>query len=239
MKKDDIVFFTEVPGLPEIESIKYGKDSMPDWFLNTPSFAPHQLNNEEKHIGMGTIRTCPAVSDLFGMAYIIPMWCDFYLNVTEDVLVWRNSNDIFKANTHLDYQFKDHIPEYAKKDIKAVFKPLCPWRIKTPPGISMLQLPASYHFNKDFTVPIGIIDTYIWPELNPQILINRCGEIFIEKGTPLSMLVPIENKRYNTIIREATPEDIKWQHKTYNMHLSKFQNRFRAMKKKLCPYHGK
>ena len=53
------------------------------------------------------------------------------------------------------------------------------------------------------------------------------------------MLVPIENKRFNTIIREANPEDIKWEHKTYNMHLSKFQNRFRAMKKKLCPYHGK
>ena len=110
---------------------------------------------------------------------------------------------------------------------------------KNTAGNIYVALPASYHFNKDFTVPIGIIDTYIWPELNPQMFINRCGEIFIEKGTPLSMLVPIENKRYNTIIREATPEDIKWQHKTYNMHLSKFQNRFRAMKKKLCPYHGK
>jgi hypothetical protein len=68
---------------------------------------------------------------------------------------------------------------------------LSPWKIITPKGYSTLQLPATYHFNDDFSVMTGIRDTDVYHNLSIQLLIHSPNkEIFIPRGTPLAHYFP-------------------------------------------------
>ena len=90
MKKDkDIIFWTDVKGLPEIEPIRLGQNFIPEWFQNAPSF--HNQKESIHSVGEGgTIKLCPGLGDFFKMGYVVSLWCDLYveLNDTEE-WKWR------------------------------------------------------------------------------------------------------------------------------------------------------
>ena len=86
-------------------------------------------------------------------------------------------------------------------------KPDCPWYVKTPPGVSLLQMPLFYHFNPDFTVLPGTIWTDIHHEINQQMVLHNYGETFITKGTPLAMYIPIRRETFDYTVRHQTEED--------------------------------
>ena len=202
-KNNEIVFWSSLKGLPDIVPIRESKHFITEWFKKAPSFLPE----ENELTAMPTVKRCPGFIDFFKMGYVLPAWCDFHLDITEDGATPKTPGDAFEVNFHHPAQFQNFLPAHAKENVKLTFKPGCPWHVKTPKGIKMLELPMLHHYNPDFYTVGGLIDTHLFHEMNPIWLFTRTGEFFIKRGTPLSMFIPIRTEEFDVVIREQTKED--------------------------------
>ena len=202
-KDNEIIFWTNVKGLPDIVPIREFKYFIPEWFKKAPSFLPdgNELTDQP------TVKRCPSFIDFFKMGYVLPAWCDFFIKIDGDKFFVKTPENAFPSGYHPPSQFIDYLPEHAKKSVKLVFKPNNPWRAKTPKGVKMLELPMLHHHNPDFYTATGLIDTHLFHEMNPIWIFMRTGKFFIKRGTPLSMLIPIRTEEFDVIIREQTVED--------------------------------
>jgi hypothetical protein len=187
---------------------KPAKHFIPKWFKDIPSTV------------LGTVKVCPSFPDYFSQGYIIPMWCDVKLAYTKetDKWEWKSPSSFFNWETHAPKQFTDHTtPNFNGVDGQFVFKAISPWKIITPPGWSVLQLPLFYHFNKEWSVLPGIIDTDIHSEINQQVLYHgNDKEIEIKQGDPFVLYIPF--KRSNKLdyeIRYKNSDDEKSFYKQY------------------------
>lgn len=181
-----IEFISTIEGLEEIEECrpKSAKNFIPKWFKDIPA-----------HQNM-TVKQCPSFPDYFSLGYIVPMWTDSRLvsNIKNSTWHWETSSTLFKYEVHENSQMVDYVtPKFNGIDGQFIFKANCPWRIITPPGWSVLQLPLFYHFNQEWSVLPGVIDTDIHSEINQQILYHGNGEtIEIKRGDPLALYIPFK-----------------------------------------------
>ena len=201
-KSDKIQFISTVEGLESIEEClpKPAKHFIPQWFKDIPN-----------DIG-STVKVCPSFPDYFSQGYIIPMWSDVLLTQKDDEFSWRTATAKFAWDFHGNDQMINHTKaNFNGIEGQFVFKAICPWRIITPPGWSVLQLPLFYHFNQEWSVLPGIIDTDIHTEINQQVLYHGDGkDIVIKCGDPFVLYIPF--KRSNKLkheIRYQTAEDNK------------------------------
>ena len=217
-KLDKIQFISTVEGLESIEEClpKPAKYFVPEWFKS--------INPKSSM----TVRACPSFPDYFSQGYIIPMWTDVVLKYqSDDNWGWATANTEFKFEIHGKNQMLDHVQaRFNGVDGQFIFKTSTPWRIVTPPGWSVLQLPLFYHFNKDFSIFPGVVDTDIFTQTNHQVLYHANGrEIKISRGDPFVLYIPF--KRSNKLdyeVRYQTEEDIK----LFKKEALKFDGEFRA-----------
>ena len=202
MKK--IEFVSTVAGLDMIEECrpKPAKSYIPKWFKDIPSDA------------RGSVKYCPSFPDFFSQGYVMPMWVDSKIkyDAEQDIFSWDVAHNEFSWTGHGHSQFTNHkVPSFFGLDASFVFKTISPWRIITPPGWSVLQLPLFYHFNKQWSIMPGIIDTDMYNETNHQVLYHGNGEeVIIEQGEPFCLYIPFERKsKLGLEIREQTEQDKK------------------------------
>jgi hypothetical protein len=188
-KSDKIQFISTVEGLETIEEClpRPAKHFIPKWFKDISS--EHSLS----------VKYCPSFPDYFSQGYIMPMWSDVKLRHDSDTWTWESPTDKFTWDIHGKHQFLNHTDaSFNGIDGQFVFKADCPWRIVTPPGWSVLQLPLFYHFNKEWSVLPGVIDTDIYFEINQQVLYHGDGKtIQINRGDPFVLYIPF--KRSNKL----------------------------------------
>jgi len=203
-KSDKIQFISTVEGLETIEEClpRPAKNFIPQWFKDIPSQVEDTV----------TVKNCPSFPDYFSQGYIIPMWSDVKMNFVDNVPKIELSAKRFSFDFHANAQMLN----YKKATFNGiegqfVFKTVCPWRIITPPGWSVLQLPLFYHFNQEWSVLPGVIDTDIHTEINQQVLYHGNGkEVTIKCGDPFVLYIPF--KRSNKLkheIRYQTLEEYK------------------------------
>ena len=201
-KSDKIEFVTTVDGLESIEEClpKPAKHFMPKWFKNIPSK------------NLATVKNCPSFPDYFSQGYIIPMWSDVNLQYNSDGWAWQTPIDIFRWDMHGNHQFLDYVDaRFNGVESQFVFKATSPWKIITPPGWSVLQLPLFYHFNQEWSVLPGVIDTDIHHEINQQVLYHGNGKVInIKRGDPFVLYIPFKrSNKLKHVIRYQTKEDEK------------------------------
>jgi hypothetical protein len=201
-KSDKIQFISTVEGLESIEEClpKPANYFIPEWFKNIPS--TNKLS----------VKNCPSFPDYFSKGYILPMWCDSKLSFNESSWEWKTPSKIFTWNIHSNDQFLDYShANFNGVDGQFIFKTTSPWRIITPPGWSILQLPLFYHFNKEWSVLPGIFDTDILSEVNQQVLYHGDGkEIEIKRGDPFVLYIPFKRSdKLKHSIRYQTDKDKK------------------------------
>lgn len=204
-QNNKITFVSRFEGLESIEECvpKPAKNFIPQWFKDIPN------NN------LQSVKICPSFPDYFSQGYIIPMWVDSVLKYDKVTDFWNWSTSIpgeTKWDTHSNAQFVEHSkPTFNGIEGQFVFKTFCPWLAITPPGWSVLQLPLFYHFNQQWSILPGIIDTDIHHELNQQVLYHGNGkEVIIKCGDPFVLYIPF--KRSNKLKHETryqTEEDKK------------------------------
>lgn len=203
-KKPIIKFVSKVKGLEKIEECipKPATKYIPDWFKNIPIF--------DNITGPKTVRQCPSFPDFFSSGYVIPMWMDSILSYDKVLDRWSKEHaPVVDWAFHGNQQFLDYTEaRLFGKESSFVFKTECPWMIITSPGYSVLQLPMFYHFNKEWSVLPGIIDTDIHHEVNQQVLYHGNGEkVLIERGTPFVMYIPYKREDFNLISSYMTKEE--------------------------------
>lgn len=186
-------FISMIEGLTFVPDAlpKPSQKFIPQWWKNLP-YEPsaHSLDTSVA----GNIKTCPSFIDYFTKGFMMPMWTDMILKYSPETNEWRykTSDKRFTVDYHSNEQYLDFVEhKFLGDNTYFVFKLLSPWKIITPKGYSTLQLPATYHFNDDFSVMTGVRDTDIYHNLNIQLLIHSPNkEIFIPRGTPLAHFFP-------------------------------------------------
>lgn len=198
-----VEFFTKVKGLADIEECqpKPTKAFMPDWWKQMPH--PKDVNSKDTAVPQyKNVKTCPSFPDYFSMGFVLPMWADTVLKFSEKEGRWSwtcgNGDSPFTIDFHGQEQFLQHAPaKFQGTKASLVFKFISPWHVRTPQGYSVLQLPMYYHFNNDFSVMPGVIDTDVYHFMNQQVMYHGDGkEVFIPRGTPLVQYVPIRREKY-------------------------------------------
>ena len=213
MRKDPIIKFVstspQLTKLPETNPQPTSK-FIPEWFKKTKT-KPTQHGLGE--IIVGNFKTCPSFPDYFSQGYIIPMWADVILKFDSESqsYFWRTANEEYKWSSHAKSQFLDDVNfSYFGKEAKFVFKPECPWKIITKPGWSVYQLPVFYHFDSQFTVLPGVIDTDIHHTINQQVIVfDEDKEIFIKKGTPFVQYIPFKRQKTTMSVVEMGEKEAK------------------------------
>jgi len=220
-QKPEITFWSEIEGLEQVCPPVPMREYIPKWFKNMPNSID---SNQPLH--PGTAKRCPAFMDFWENGWVIPLWCDLEVITDKDNnFSVRTPEDNFRFDTHLDNQFIDHIPKNSNYEM--ILKAVSPWRIMTPKGYSVLQLPMFYDFNKDFTVLPGTIWTDVHYEVNQQIAIHNTGRTFIPRGTPLAVYIPIKREKWKFTISELT-EQLRYKTNIAYYHwASKFKDGYR------------
>lgn len=218
--KNKIEFISTIEGLEEIEECKPkpAKHFIPKWYKDIPNIVNKDLPLYFSDSHLATAKMCPSFPDYFSQGYIIPMWSDAILHYDKETLAWHWKTNLSKWDAHPNAQFIDHVePYYQGFEGNFIFKTVCPWRIVTPPGWSVFQLPLFYHFNPNFSVLPGIIDTDVHSEINQQVLYHSKEDtITIDCGDPFVLYIPFKrNSKLEMSIRYQTEEDKKMFAKQY------------------------
>lgn len=226
--KDDqkITFWSRFDGIASIPDIKPYKlnVNMPDWWKT--------MGYVQK-----SVKGCPGILDLTSSVYVLPMWTDIeiYIHDRESRLYsWATLLNEFEFQEHQDRQLLDHVDQDVYKRYIGVLKAVCPWFLKTPPGYSVIQIPAFYSFNNDFDVPTGIIDTDIYHEINAQLMIKSKKDSFvIERGQPLAYFLPFKRNKLSLEVREGTAKDRVNENISKYAALTKFSGGYRKYRSEI------
>ena len=214
-KEEPVISFVNwIPGLEAIDEIqvKPAQKFIPKWWKDVP-------NNKGLYGETQTIKACPSFPDYFSQGYIIPMWADTLIKYNAELDIWSvNSgrSDIFTWDIHSNDQLIDYkTPLLLGKEGHIVLKAICPWRVITKPGWSVMQVPLYYHFDNKFSVMPGIIHTDVHHDINQQVLVNKEDkEIFIKRGDPFVQYIPFKREEITSDVRYQTDEDRKKSHQS-------------------------
>ena len=235
-KNPKIIWWSTIDGLEKIEPVLPAKNFIPDWWKQTEK----NFDKIIEKIGEtnGTVKNCPSFSDYLTEGFVVPLWCDLKIKITENNFEYNTPDNAFTFTTHINEQYKNYIPDNAKQNCAAIVKPNCPWRVKTPPGYSLWQFPMYYNFNPIFEVLPGVIWSDIYCEINQQMAFKNYGEYFIKRGTPLAVYIPFKRQEFECEIQNSTEENRKWESESYTIVRSKFTGGYKLQqdKTKKCPF---
>jgi len=173
---------------------------------------------------------CPALKQYGATGFIIPAPCDFIIETNGDgkTVNWKaptllDTSDGF-ISTHDETQAKASAPPHS---MDVVIKIGTTWRSSTPRDLIFIQSPVLYNGEERFTAATGLLDPLKVPQLNAQLYWHVMeGETLIEAGTPLVQLIPILRqslKRWDYVIDDATPDDLKFEDAINYSMSSKFE----------------
>lgn len=198
-----ITFVSTIPGIDLIDELMPKKSSnfIPQWWKDTPFIPGYQTSKE---IFPGNIKNCPSFPQYFSEGYILPMWVDTALGYDKDTnnWSWQSSRADFSWSPNSDDLLNVLPFELCGSKAVFAFKTFSPWKIITEPGYSCLILPLFFHFNNDFSVVPGIIDTDITHTLSPDVMYHsEKTTLLIEKGTPFLQIIPFKRESFNVSVK--------------------------------------
>jgi hypothetical protein len=180
---------------------------LPEWFKR-------MTTNDSDDQNLPTVKQCKGVWDILSSGYMI-LW-------PFDVEIFKNENgklDIIKSRSMNKEGFYPHPHRQLEgiNDINiesqehGIQKIHTPYRIKTPPGTSMLMMQPPYRPDLRTTVMPGMIDTdKYYGELNVLFLLNDFSgrkKIKIKSGTPLAQIIPFVRGEWNTKYDKINKEE--------------------------------
>jgi len=230
-EKPKITWWSTIEGLEKVVPVLPAKEVIPDWWTRVERMIDRNVDNK------GTVRNCPAIPEYITQGFVVPLWCDVHINIEHDKFEWKSPEKMFSFSSHADVQYRDWLPKHVRDNTSMVLKPNCPWRVKTPPGWSVWQLPMHYHFNQFFETQPGIIWSDIHHEINQQLLMKKYGQFTIPRGTPLAMYVPYERKKYDFVVEGPNQKNSMWSNESYINVRTKFKGGYKLHQAevKKCP----
>lgn len=156
-----------------------------------------------KHVGDGSIRTCPGTTDLMQTGITIPLWADLRIRQGLNGMLEAEFN-IGESFEHkragkiepFDYEQTGSCPYTDKRDKsleKAQYlKLVSPYMIKTARGYSSMITDVMVSPSVEFEVIPGIVNTDYYHTVNVVLNIKVNKEIYIPRGTPIAQIIVLK-----------------------------------------------
>jgi len=184
--------------------------SLPDWWRRFSTF----LEGEGKFTFIGeeggnlTMKACMPMFDSMTAGYTIPFPCDLQVTLDEagyPQFKWQIAEFDFISSHGVEQTPDQMMPEgYHRKPYKFT----APYRVKTPPGYSVLFTHPTNRYDLPFISLTGIVDTdeYRIPT-NFPFVIKEGFEGIIEAGTPMIQMIPIKRESWSHSVQKEYKED--------------------------------
>lgn len=208
-----IDFFSTVPGLTETFPIRPAKEVLPRWIYSARTDYLKHKDTYDQHI-----YRCPGIIDVLTTGYVIPAWHDidietdgdrFKMTIPDQELEKMLGKDTVQEQTH------NGLIRFVPKrpwSVKSILKINTPWHVMAPRGVKFLMVGMPYPDDFGFESATGILDPGYSSELNVQGYWNfpKPGKYSIKAGTPLAQIIPITEKNFNYVVRDASDRDSLW-----------------------------
>jgi hypothetical protein len=217
------IVFTNIFGLPELETPKPASSHIPNWYKNTDSY----IGNKKEPSGDGsspaTIKKCIPVFDAITAGYIITLPVDVHVSI-KDGAPWYQ----WSSFTPLSFHPVEQAPEHPTQNGMPYPKWNNPWAIKTPTGYSTLFV-QPFHRESPFTILPGIVDTdnYYAAVNFPFVLNDLKFEGMIPRGTPIAQAIPFKRDAWKMSLGDET-DITKLNKVTVNLN-TKFFDKYKYM----------
>lgn len=214
--------------------------AMPEWYKKVEKRIPNsELSNPS------SVKGCVPVLDAVSQGYIIPLWADLHVKVTEKVInedgdkafhIW------FKFPNGSDFGVYEQIGSHAWEQVgeacdlkkfelgRVLMKFGNPWTIETPKGWSVYFKNPANNWSNDIELIEAVVDTdeykskvnlpYVWKG-------SELGEWIIPKGTPLAQVIPFKRIETEMSIKEEDEDKVNEIHyKMGTLMNDKYRNLF-------------
>lgn len=182
---------------------------VPDWFKRLE----RELGVPDAHGLPGlTAKACLPMTDAFALGFVIPLPLDVMLRVPEDrvsiQIGWAPDAPFQPIEQHLPAQIGAPEPPFEQT---VPLKFINPWRIKVPPGYSVLFTQPMSRPDLPFTCFSGLVDCDRFDTtVNlPFAWTGPVGDHHLSAGTPIAQLIPIRRDAMikQGIARASTDEE--------------------------------
>lgn len=172
----------------------------PEWFKRLP----REMGEPDAHGLPGlTAKACLPMTDAFALGFTIPLPCDVAMLIPEDRvsirLGWDPAAPFQPVEQHHPGQIGAPEPPFERT---MPLKFINPWRVKVPPGYSVLFTHPLSRPDLPFTCFSGLVDCDRFDTtVNfPFAPTGAVGEHVIPAGTPIAQLIPV---RRDTLIKDS------------------------------------
>lgn len=162
---------------------------LPEWFK--------RLSNDESNPNSITAKTCRGIFDVMSSGYIFRWPFDAKIDKCEDgrLRIHKSrDNSTYDFAPHAHNQMDGYPDLLLQSQDSGIQKLKTPYRLKTPPGSSILVKQPAYMPELRTKVMEGIIDTdKYYNDFNILFMIeniNTDRKINIKAGTPLAQVIP-------------------------------------------------
>lgn len=218
MAKPNIEFFTDHEGLLEFPPLP-ARRAFPEWFKQMPASRDLPPGQSRFPFGLSrlvslsnvnaTIRRCPGLISYLSEGYILPLWSDFLVQVRGEQVYCVGSNELAHISPHSkEMQYPSMpLPEgYLADSIKFTN----PWKVKTPPGWSVMLSQPFYQFENRFMVMTGVVDSDVYHHIHVNTFFRRGNaDHKLPLGMPLVHIMPFQRDALGLEVRKMTEEDKK------------------------------
>jgi len=212
------------------------KLNIPDWLKN--------LKHTEKKF---TAKGCIPLLDGMTAGYILKMPTDYYIEHNFDIEGKKRTGASSAIENTFNFPIninRKGVPEYHtvdqlegsplidKNKNLPIHKILNPWRIKTPPGYSVLFTPILNNQDDRFSIIPAIVDTDTFEnEINFPIILNgdkyETLKTTIKRGTPYVQLIPFKREAWKMKIETInTEEHYKKRFSQYRHIIHNYKNKY-------------
>lgn len=163
---------------------------LPDWFKQLKS-------DDDDEVPYPTAKQCRGIWDILSVGYMFVWPFDAEIFKNEEgklsILKLREAGEeAFSPHPH--FQMGSYPDPFFATQAKGIQKLSTPYKVKTPPGTSIMMMQPSYRPDLQTTVMPGVLDTdAYYGEFNILFTLNDIGDkqkVKIRAGTPLAQVVP-------------------------------------------------
>lgn len=195
-----------------------------------PSFYKSLKPQSDISVQSGTAKRCIPFLEAAGAGYIIPLWADLEVHVSNGELHFTFPHNLPMSESlgqHDIEQLKGYPLEHVPYG-SSLMKFINPWTIETPEGYSCMFMSPMNHFETRFKIIDGIVDTdNYYNQVNfPFVWTGGDGTFLIPQGTPLVHVVPFKRQETNIVVEEL---DVERHLLTKSRHGTKLFNTYRQL----------
>jgi len=223
-KQNKIEFFIPNSVAAENYPILTVKDYKLDWVKRArSSLEKARIDGRFNNPGFTHLARCPGIFELLKYGYVVQTHRDILISPNETGFEWAvaglgegscNVSDGYNGGVGqaIDILSRVEWPlPYPPNVFTYIIKIQTEWNVVTPKNIKLLIIPLPYPDEFEIMASSGILDPSISTQVNFQGYIFKTNKnIILKAGTPLQMVIPLTEKKYEMVQREATERDVRW-----------------------------